>query len=195
MSVYPALDLKAVPHALCFDHHEPDHMTLDTPALAVMTDLAHGPRVSVYPDDSLEEAVAVMMRAGVRLAFVVPGADAMTLPIGLVAAADLLGERPMQIAAGSPMRRRELRVRDLMEPTDRWHVVDMPSARQARVGHIVATLQATGRRHLVVIQHRMDRIVVRGVFSATRIERALGQPIDEGAARSFADVEAAIAHD
>lgn len=195
MSVYPSLDLKAVPDALCFDHHEPEPMTMETPALAVMTDLAHGPRVSVYPDDTLEEAVAVMMRAGVRLAFVVPGTDAMTLPIGLVSAADLLGERPMQIAAGSPMRRRELRVRDLMEPTDRWHVIDMQTARHARIGHVVATLHATGRRHLVVIQHRTDRIVVRGVFSATRIERALGLPIGESAARSFADVEAAIAHD
>lgn len=195
MGEYATLTLRAVPGALSFDPEPPDHATPDTPALALLTDLAHGPRVSVYPDDKIDAAVALMKRAGVRMAFVVANADASHTPIGLVTATDLLGEQPLQIAAGSPLQRRDLHVRDLMEPLDRWQVIDMATARAARLGHVVATLQAIGRRHLVVVQQRPSGLVVRGVFSATRIERALGTPIGSGTrARSFADVGAALAH-
>lgn len=194
MSDYAALSLKSTTGMLTFDVDMPERAVPDTPALALLTDLAHGPRVSVYPDDGIDEAVELMKRAGVRMAFVVTNAGSITTPIGLVTASDLLGERPMQIAADSPMRRHELRVRDLMEPIERWHVIDMATARNARVGHIIETMRSTGKRHLIVIQQRQTGTVVRGVFSATRIERAIGAPIgDLNSPRSFADVEAALA--
>ncbi len=194
MSEYAALPLKSVNGMLTFDVDAPERAVLDTPALALLTDLAHGPRVSVYPDDRIDDAIELMKRAGVRMAFVVTTAGSATTPIGIVTAADLLGERPMQIASGSPMSRQDLRVRDLMEPIERWHVIDIATARNARLGHVVETMRSTGKRHLIVIQQRERGTIVRGVFSATRIERALGHRIDEPMhSRSFADVEAALA--
>ena len=195
MSDYAALSLNRIVGPLNFDGHTHESATLDTPALQLLTDLAHGPRVSVYPQDPIDEAIAIMKRAGVRLAFVVAGDSNHTTPLGFVTAADLMGERPMQIAANSPMRPTELRVRDLMEPTGHWQVVDMRTARNARIGHVIETLRASGRRHLIVTQQRESGMVVRGVFSATRIERALGVPIDTlGRPGSFAEVGAALAH-
>lgn len=194
MSEYAALPLKSAHGMLTFDVDMPERAVLDTPSLALLTDLAHGPRVSVYPDDPIDDAIELMKRAGVRMAFVVTTAGSVTTPIGMVTAHDLLGERPMQVAAGVPLARHELRVRDLMEPIERWHVIDIATARNARVGHVVETMRATGKRHLIVIQQRDRGTVVRGVFSATRIERALGRSIDETMhSRSFADVEAALA--
>jgi len=194
MSEYAALPLKSAHGMLTFDVDMPERAVMDTPALALLTDLAHGPRVSVYPDDPIDAAIELMKRAGVRMAFVVTTAGNATTPIGLVTANDLLGERPMQIAAGVPLARHELRVRDLMEPIERWHVIDISTARNARVGHVVETMRSTGKRHLIVIQQRDRGTIVRGVFSATRIERALGRSIDDPQhSRSFADVEAALA--
>ena len=91
MSEYAALPLKSVNGMLTFDVDAPERAVLDTPALALLTDLAHGPRVSVYPDDRIDDAIELMKRAGVRMAFVVTTAGSATTPIGIVTAADLLG--------------------------------------------------------------------------------------------------------
>jgi hypothetical protein len=67
--------------------------------------------------------------------------------------------------------------------------------RAAKVGHIVATLQSTGRQHaLVVEQDASGRQVVRGVFSATQVARQLGVAIPTSEiARTFAEIEAQLA--
>ena len=60
-----------------------------------------------------------------------------------------------------------------------------------RVGHIVATLQAVGRRHLIVAEDDGRRI--RGIFSTSQIARQLGVEVQTfEVARSFADIEAAL---
>lgn len=59
-----------------------------------------------------------------------------------------------------------------------------------RVGHVVATLKATGRQHIIVA----DGNRVCGVFSTQRIARQLG--IDFGSftvAGTFSEIETALA--
>jgi hypothetical protein len=64
----------------------------------------------------------------------------------------------------------------------------------ARVGHIVSSLQQSRRHHALVVQHDAEgRPEVRGIFSLSQIARQLGMPLQlpEGAG-SFAEIEAAL---
>ena len=62
---------------------------------------------------------------------------------------------------------------------------------QMRVGHIVATLKAVHRQHLMVAEDGGRRI--RGLFSASQVARQLGMELQTfEVAQSFADIEAAL---
>ena len=72
----------------------------------------------------------------------------------------------------------------------------MADVMRAHVGHVVATLKAVGRQHAMVVD-RDDRrrSIVRGLFAVSQISSQLGDPFDATEiARSFADVEMALAH-
>ena len=165
----------------------------DDPATSVMTDLRQIPAVLVDPDVDIEAAMRVMIRRNVRSLFVVNVNNEI---LGLITATDLLGEKPMQHLARYGGRRSEIRVRDLMTPQARLEVLPIVEVEQARVGHVLATLNVAGRQHALVVEDdRQGHELVRGVFSATQLEKQLGEPVSSGApARSFAEIEAALAH-
>jgi len=61
---------------------------------------------------------------------------------------------------------------------------------QMRVGHVVATLKAVGRKHLMVSE---DGGRIRGLFSASQVARQLGMEVQTfEVANTFADIEAAL---
>ena len=163
------------------------------PALSVMTDLRQVPAVLVDPDVDIEAAMRIMIRRNVRSLFVVNVENEI---LGLVTATDLLGEKPIEHVARYGCRRGDIRVRDLMTPHARLEVLPLAEVEHARVGHVLATLSRAGRQHAMVVEQDGDgREVVRGVFSASQLEKQLGIPVPAGApARTFAEIEAALAH-
>lgn len=163
----------------------------DDPATSVMTDLKQVPAVLTDPDVDIEAATRVMIRRNVRSLFVV---DVDNEILGLITATDLLGEKPMQHLARYGGRRADIRVRDLMTPHARLEVLAMAEIAHARVGHILATLKLAGRQHAMVVEEdARGHDVVRGVFSASQLEKQLGTPVSTGApARTFAEIEAAL---
>jgi len=165
----------------------------DDPALSVMTDLRRVPAVLVDPAVDIEAAMRIMIRRNVRSLFV---ANVDNEVLGLITATDLLGEKPMQHLARYGGRRSDILVRDLMTPHARLEVLPMLEVERARVGHILATLNVAGRQHAMVVEvdaHGHD--VVRGVFSASQLEKQLGRRVAVGApARTFAEIEVALAH-
>ena len=115
-------------------------VTLDDPAVTVMTDLTRVPAVLVDPDVDIEAAMRIMIRRNVRSLFVVNVNNEI---VGLITATDLLGEKQHAMA-----------------------VEDGPDGRQ----------------------------LVRGVFSASQLEKQLGQPVAAGSvSRTFAEIVAALA--
>jgi hypothetical protein len=102
----------------------------------------------------------------------------------------------MQQVARYGGQRSDIRVRDLMTPHARLEVLPMAEVARARVGHVLATLNGAGRQHAMVVEEdEQGHDVVRGVFSASQLEKQLGEPVSSGApARSFAEIEAALAH-
>jgi CBS-domain-containing membrane protein len=170
----------------------PHRVALDDPALSVMTDLSRVPTVLVDPDADIQTAMRTMIQRNVRSLFVVNRDNQI---VGLVTATDLLGEKPLQYIQEHGGRRSDIRVRELMTPRARLEVLPLVEVARSRVGHVLATLRRVGRQHAMVVEDDADgRQVVRGVFSATQLERQLGQPIATGSvAHTFAEIEAALA--
>lgn len=169
-----------------------ERVTLESPALSVMTDLELVRAATVRPEETLRMAREHMIHQGVRLLFVV---SEMPCVDGLITTTDLDGERPMQVIAQRGSQYDELVVADVMSPLDTLDAVGMDDLRHATVAKVIATIRHLGRRHMLVVDHGQDgqTPVLRGVISQTQIERQLGQQIDViELAQNFAEISASL---
>lgn len=170
--------------------HGGERLTLESRALRVLTDFAVVPAATVEPGMSVREANEYMIRRGVRSLLVVdPGGRV----VGIVTANDILGERSIQTALERNVPGAELAVRELMTPADRMEALPLESLLDARIGHVVATLQRAGRQHALVVERSSEGDVVRGIFSLSQIAAELGITIEAaGVASTFAEIEQAL---
>lgn len=151
----------------------PRLVKLDSPAVAVMTDLCQVPAATIRPDATAAQATQAMIARGVRLLLVV---DAAGFVEGVVTARDTMGEKPVKMLEEKGGRHNELLVADLMTPRAKIEAIDMSNVLKSMVGHIVTTLRDSARQHALVVDR--DPITgeqrIRGIFSATQIARQLG---------------------
>ncbi len=170
--------------------HGGERPTLESRALRLMTDFAVVPAAAVEPGMALHDANQYMIRRGVRSLLVVDAAGRIE---GIVTANDILGERPLQVALERGVRSAELAIREVMTPAERMEALPLESLLDARVGHVVATLQRAGRQHALVVERVEEGDVVRGIFSLSQIAAELGITLEYTAlASTFAEVEAAL---
>jgi CBS-domain-containing membrane protein len=168
-------------------------VTLESPALQVMTDLRRVSAATIGPGSLADGANEYMIFRRVRLLLVVDEKEAV---VGLITATDILGERPMLVAAERGLRHSEITVADIMTPARKVEVLALADVEGARVGHIVETLRRVGRQHALVVENAGDGSgkLVRGIFSLSQIARQLGISLQTSeVARTFAEIEAAIA--
>jgi len=167
-------------------------VTLDSPALQVMTDLTLIKAATLHPSTSLRQAEQMMIYQGVRMLFVVSDMPALE---GLITTTDLVGDRAMRTVAERHVRHDELSVADVMTPMSMLDAIDLDAVQHASVGNAVATLKRAGRNHLLVVQAATAQtpLRVRGIISRAQIERQLGQPIAiTPIASSFSEIERAL---
>src|SRR4051812_19152272 len=168
---------------------KPDRVTLESPALDVMTDLTRVSAATIRPQAPLDGANQFMMTRGVRLLLVID--EETETVLGVVTATDLLGERPMQVASERGVRRDELTVADIMIPAARVQVMALGYVQGARVGHVFESMRRTGRQHALVIDYDelppptplappAKRAMVRGIFSASQMAYQLGVALPPG---------------
>ena len=169
------------------------HVGLEDAAVHVMTDFRRVRAITVPATVSMDYASQRMRANRVHLLLVT---DERNTIVGLITSTDIEGERPLVRMRENGVRREELSVADIMTPSERIEVIEMADVARARVGHVVATLKAVGRKHaLVVDREPSGHPIVRGLFAASQIGLQLGEPFDPAEiARSFADVEMALAH-
>jgi len=170
-----------------------ERVTLDSPALSVMTDLELVRAATVRPEETLLMAREHMIHQGVRLLFVV---SEMPCVDGLITTTDLDGERPMQVIAHKGVHYNDLVVADVMSPLATLDALGMDDLRHATVAKVIATIRDLGRRHMLVVDHGQDgqTPVLRGVISQAQIERQLGHQIDViEHAHNFAEISASLA--
>ncbi len=167
----------------------PELVYPDSPALSVMTSFDSVWPVTTTPDVPIAQALEAMKGAGVRLLLV---RDPDSGIVGVVSAGDLMGERPVRIAEELRIPRSEIRVHQVMTPRDAVRVLDLRSVRDARVGHILATLDALGRQHVLVVESEeaTGAQTIVGLFSRTHILRRMSRQPWESipAASSLADM-------
>lgn len=174
---------------------EPDptavQLTLESPALRVMTDLAQVTPVVIEPNATMEAAHEMMLHRAVRMLLAL---DADGKLAGLITATDILGEKPMNVVRERRIRHSEILVADVMTPASRLDAFDWKAVQSAQVGNVVAQLRASRRQHALVTQTASSgKVLVRGIFSLSQIARQLGIPLQPTeAASSFAEIEAAL---
>jgi CBS domain-containing protein len=167
-------------------------MTLESPAMAVMTDLERVMAVTIGPGNSIETANQRMIAAGVRLLLV---ADDEQRILGLITASDILGEKPLKHLQRTGGTFNEILVRDIMTPQQQLDILSLRDVFRSRVGDIVATLKSFGRQHALVAETGDGGGTqrVRGIFSATQIGRQLGMNVVPGEiAGTFAELESVL---
>ena len=166
----------------------PEKVTLEDSALQVLTDFQRVTAIIILSGDTVDEAHARMIQRGVRLLLVV---DQDRRVLGVITANGILGEKPMQVVVQRGITREELLVRDVMTPQRELDLLNLADVLAAKVGHIVATIQKSGRHHALVVEvDDKGRQKVRGVFSASQIARQLGVPIPTSeVARTFSEIE------
>jgi len=168
-------------------------VTLDSPALEVMTDLEKEKAVTIGPTASIDTANRLMMASGVRLLLVTEPIDRV---VGLITATDILGEKLVQVVGQTSARTySEVVVQNIMSPAEEIEVLALDAVRTARVGDVVTTLREAGRLHALVVAHSGSAAtpVIRGIFSATQIGKQLGIRVDTTQpATTFAELEAIL---
>jgi len=110
---------------------------------------------------------------------------------GVITTTDLLGEKPVLFMQSRGVAHADILVEDIMTLASMLEALSLLDVAQMRVGHIVATLKESGRRHLLVSEENGRR--VRGIFSASQVARQLGMEVQTfEVASSFAEIEAAL---
>jgi CBS-domain-containing membrane protein len=168
------------------------HVTLESPALHVMTDLRQVSPAIIGPGSFVEGANQYMIFRRVRLLLVVDEKEGV---IGVITANDILGERPRLVAAERGLRYNEITVADIMTQATSVDALSLADVESARVGHILETLRRVGRQHALVVEKPDGEMgaLVRGIFSLSQIARQLGITLQTSeVARTFAEIEAAI---
>ena len=177
-------------------------VTLESPALDVMTDLSRTSPATIRPQAPVEGARQFMISRAVRLLLVT---DDSELVLGVLTATDVLGEKAVRIANDRGMKRSELTVGDIMTPARQVEVVSLADVEAARVGHVFETLRRAGRQHAMVVDFDVlpakslidapvRRTMVRGILSLSQLGRQLGIVLQTTGevARTFSEIEVAL---
>jgi CBS domain-containing protein len=195
MNLDPSLPTFRLQHGTTIAQATPWNLapvTLDSPALQVMTDLTQVKAATTQPNTTLRQAEQLMIYQGVRMLFVVTDMPSIE---GLITTTDLRGDKQMRLVRERGLHYDELCVADVMTPLEALDAIDYELLRTAAVRHAVATLAQLGRNHLLVVERATAQTPrrVRGIVSRAQIERQLGKAIDvTPIARTFAEIERAL---
>lgn len=169
----------------------PQHVTLDDPAVNVMTDLRSVSVLNVRAKTTLDKANAKMIRYGVRMLLVTDDSDQVC---GVLTATDVLGDRPVRFLQQMGGTHADILVRDVMSVIRDMQASLLEDVLKAKVGNVLAMLTVAGRQHALVVENNADGSqTVRGLFSATQIARQLGVQIGTTEiAKVFAAIDAKV---
>ncbi len=169
----------------------PKSVTLESPAIDVMTDLRHMHAAVIEPQVTMDSANAYMKQRGVRSLFVLNQDRALG---GIITATDILGEKPLRFTEERRVKHSDILVCDIMTPLDRLDAIPIEEVKHAKVGHVIASLRDSGRQHTLVIDNQLlGKVQVCGIFSISQIEKQLGALIEStSVAKSFAEIEATL---
>jgi CBS domain-containing protein len=142
------------------------------PAVHAITDFTREQAATVDDERQIDDALADMIRIGVRALLVVRDQRV----VGLITSYDIQGERPLQFLQNSTYtRHQELRVAHIMTPWDKLLVVDWDGLQYLRVGELMQMFEEADLTHVLVIETDMKHgiPIVRALLSRARLTRQL----------------------
>jgi CBS-domain-containing membrane protein len=142
------------------------------PALSVMRDFRLHPCVSVGEDAKVDHALKQLKLNGVRSALVT--GEKCYVVVGLVTTNDLCGDKLSCRMRMTSQPRRQVLVRDIMEPIQQCGVIEIDDLEDARVADVAVMFAACGRSHVPVVEtDAVGRQRLRGMLSYARVRRVL----------------------
>jgi len=168
------------------------HISLNSSAYSVMTDLAKVTTITIGPMANIDEANQRMINHAVRMLLVT---DEAQMALGLITTTDILGEKPLSYLRDVGGNHGDILVQDIMTPYDQMEVMQLNEVLNASVGDVISTLKLVGRQHALVVDGLEPGVAprLRGIFSTTQIGRLVGELVDvAGKAGNFAELELAL---
>jgi hypothetical protein len=141
---HPALSTYRFAEGTCIAQATPPEaarVSLDSPATAVMTDLASVRAACIGPHASLDAAEQRMRESGVRMLFVISD---MPCVDGIVRLSDLRGSKLIRLIRAQGLTRAELTVKHVMQALGDIDAVDFEALRRA-TAHPRHLFGGTGR--------------------------------------------------
>jgi CBS-domain-containing membrane protein len=142
------------------------------PAIHAVTDFSRDNPATVDHERQIDDALADMIRVGVRALLVVQDQRV----VGLITSYDIQGERPLQFLQHSNYtQHQEIGVAHVMTPWEKLQVLDWDALQHLRAGELMRLVDETGATHMLVIETDMKHgtPIVRGLVSRARLTRQL----------------------
>jgi DeoR family transcriptional regulator, catabolite repression regulator len=155
-------------------------VTLDSPALDILTDFKKTAPLVIDQAIDLVTAEDLMKKTHVKLQLVLAHGEF----VGTLAFEDLISEKTMLRA--NHRHRSDICVNEVMIPRSCLKAIEFNDVKRARVKDIVETLKNEGRQHFLVVEKGVHQI--RGIFSASDIARRLHVPINIDKTSTFMDI-------
>ena len=152
----------------------PEVVHLDSPAVDVLTDFkSRSPRLT-KPNTLTKNAIELMKDGNVKSLLVIDNDENI---IGQVAIRDLEGIKKTQAAQKYGIKPTEVTVNMLMVPFNKVHTLHYKYISGNRVGHIARLFHDLGVYYILVVDDSPKGEMVRGIFSISRVSRALGYSV------------------
>lgn len=161
-------------------------ITLDSPALSVMTDFKYHEPLVAGSSDRAADIEQSMLRSHVRMKLVVNDQDQV---VGIVSLDDLNAQEMLKRVTKG-MSRDDLSAADFMRHKNTLRALDYHELRQATVRDLVQTLKDNEHQHYLVVDRKEHKI--RGVISASDLARKLHLDININSRSSFVNVYSAL---
>ncbi len=193
LSKYQELEIKAVSQVQTFLQPGTPALALDSPATIFMTDFLSTQPVIIDENRGINTALERMKQSYVRLLLVSSQQDQFK---GIITAADIHGGKVLAFMAAMGLRHRdEVVVKNIMTNKDHLHALAFEQLKTACIGDVINTIKHLGEQHVLVAEESAGGLMIRGLFSATNIAKALHITFDvEPHARSFFELEQVILH-
>lgn len=165
-------------------------LSLDEPAIAVMTDHRLEQAHMCLGDKSIDRAMKQMAENNTNLLLVTNDDQVV---IGLITSADISGEKPIQYVQETHKTRDQVRVRHLMTGIKDIPTMEIRNVLDSNIGDVLHTLNEIGTEFMLVSSLQDGEPAIRGIFSARNIARSLKIFFDPSpSAKSFADFTKAL---
>ena len=175
---YKLLEVESYQHLKEINYFHPqtiDVISLETPALNVLSDFHTKQPQVIYKNALADDAFEKMQRQNVHSLMVTDDQDRV---IGLVNAVQLQGLHKTQIAQKMDIPPKDVTAGMLLERIETLTFLNYNVVKDALVGHIARILNETNHDHLLVTDTDKNNIpTIRGIFSASFIAKRLGAEI------------------